>query len=499
MSDPRPPIVLSVFASESRPQSIGQTLRTAGYQVQNAACGAEALALAMAETPDVILLDLELPDMTGFEVCCRLKAHADTAAIPVLHLSEGPIENEEFTGHLEQGDEAYLTHPVDDAVLVACVRTLLRTRQTQLQFSSFLETAPDAVVIADREGRIVRVNQQAERMFGYERQELVGREVELLMPQRFQDKHREQRAGFAVRPAARPMGAAQDLWARRKDGSEFPVEINLSPLPGPAGFMVASSIRDVTERKQLEHELLDADRRKNQFLAMLAHELRGPLAPVRSAAQAIRMIASEMPELLSAADVIQRQVHVMTRLVDDLLDVSRITSGKLHFRIERVELSAVVQVAAETCRPLMDGRGQRLSVQLPPQPLFLDADPMRLAQVFTNLLNNSAKYTEQGGQIWLCAEQQQNDVSISVKDTGVGIEGQMLSKVFDCFTQVDGARKMSQGGMGIGLSLVKGLVERHGGSVEAHSEGLGRGSEFIVRLPLLIESPLLCQATQAGG
>jgi len=481
----RPPTILSALAAAEHRTNFSQTLQNAGFDVQNTACGAETLRLAVAKMPDVILLDLNLPDMTGFEVCCRLKSHAATAPIPVLHLSDGPFEDMDFTCHLERGDEAYLTHPVSAAELLACVRMLLRERQTQLQFNSFLEAAPDAVIIVDSEGLIIRVNKQAETIFGYKQQELAGRRVELLMPHRLQERHQVHRTKFAACPSTRPMGAVSDLWGLRKDGSEFPVEINLSPLPSPCGTLVASIIRDVTERKRLEQELRNADRIKNEFLAMLAHELRNPLSSVRAAEQLIRLEMPQTPELVEIFDVIDLQLELMTRLVDDLSDISQITKGKMQFHPERVELGGIATAAAESCRPRIEARGHRLTIALPSQPLYLNADPVRLTQVITNLLNNATKYTEHGGQIWLSAEQHGNDVVVSVRDTGVGISAEMLPKVFDCFTQVDRTRKMAQGGLGIGLSLVRGLVEMHGGSVEARSEGVGHGSEFTVQLPII--------------
>jgi len=490
MSGLRPPTVLTVFAAEDRRTAFGQVLQQAGFQVHSTASGAEALHLALAEIPDVILLDLDLPDMSGFEVCCRLKSHKTTALVPVLHLSDGPFEDMDFTGHLEQGDEAYLTHPVNDAELLACVRTLFRERQTQQQFHSFLEAAPDAVVICNLDGQIVQANGQAEQMFGYLRQELVGQPIEILVPHRFRDPHSQRRANYSACPNTRPMGVALDLLGLRKDGSEFPVEINLSPLPGIQEMLVASIIRDVTERKRLEQELRDVDRMKNNFLAMLAHELRNPLSTVQYAEQLLRLKVPQTPEVAEVLESIDQQLGLMTRLVEDLSEISLIATGKLKFRPERVDLSALMLAVAKACAARIEEDGHRLTVKAPAEPLYLAADPARLTQVFSNLLNNAAKYTERGGEIWFTAESQEDEVVVSVRDTGVGISPEMLGKVFDCFTQVDGTIKMAKGGLGIGLSLVKGWTERHGGSVQARSDGLGQGSEFLVRLPLLIALPL---------
>lgn len=236
------------------------------------------------------------------------------------------------------------------------------------------------------------------------------------------------------------------------------------------------------ENASLVSALKESDRRKDEFLAMLAHELRNPLAPIRNAVQIFRAKGPSTPELQWARNVIDRQVEQLTRLIDDLLDVSRITRGKIELRKERVPLATVVDSAVEASRPLIEKWQHRLTVALPSEPIFLDADPTRLAQVLMNLLNNSAKYTEQGGQIWLTGEFAGEHAIIRVKDTGVGIPADMLPHIFDMFVQVDRSLERSQGGLGIGLTLVKQIVEMHGGTVEVQSGG--DGTEFVVRLPL---------------
>jgi CheY-like chemotaxis protein len=248
------------------------------------------------------------------------------------------------------------------------------------------------------------------------------------------------------------------------------------------------------QARQAEEALREGDRRKDEFLAMLAHELRNPLAPIRTAAQVLRLKGPAEPELQLARDVIDRQVQQLTRLVDDLLDLSRVSRGKINVELEPVALAAVVARAVEISRPLIDARKHHLEVSLPEQAVQVEGDAARLAQVVSNLLNNAAKYTEQGGRIWLTVEpaseraQETREVLLRVRDTGVGIAADMLPNIFQMFTQVQGSVSRSEGGLGIGLSLVRSLVELHRGSVTALSEGLGQGSEFIVRLPLL-EAP----------
>jgi PAS domain S-box-containing protein len=247
---------------------------------------------------------------------------------------------------------------------------------------------------------------------------------------------------------------------------------------------------DDTERKAAELALRDADRRKDVFLAMLAHELRNPLAPIRNAALMLGSPKVGPEQLQWAQSVIQRQVKHMAWLLDDLLDVARITQGKLNLKKELITLTSVVDAAVEAVRPLLDSKSQQFTASLPPAPVHLVADPLRVSQMLSNLLTNAAKYTDAGGHITLLGRVIDDELSLSVKDTGIGIPAESLDGIFEMFSQVEGAAARSEGGLGIGLALVKGLVGLHGGTVEAHSEGLGRGSEFIIRLPTgAIDSP----------
>ena len=238
------------------------------------------------------------------------------------------------------------------------------------------------------------------------------------------------------------------------------------------------------ENAELLLALRESDRRKDEFLAMLAHELRNPLAPIANATQIVRALPAPAPELRWAMDVIERQVHQMTRLVDDLLDVSRITRGRIELRRERVEVRTIVNMAVEACRPLLRDRGHDLRLTLPSTPLVLDVDPTRLTQVLLNLLTNAAKYMDPGGRVDLVVKKAGGHAEIRVRDDGIGIAPDMLAGVFDMFRQEDSALDRSRGGLGIGLTLARRLVELHGGAIEAKSEGRGRGSEFLVVLPL---------------
>ena len=279
-----------------------------------------------------------------------------------------------------------------------------------------------------------------------------------------------------------------EILVERPDGSRRTVLAHANPIHDEAGTLLGAVnvLVDITERKQTEEALREADRRKSEFLAMLAHELRNPLAPLRNGLQIIRLAMHDRAALEQAHGMMERQLGHMVRLIDDLLDLSRITKGKIELRRERIDLAAAVQDAVETSRPLIEELGHTLTVTLPPRRLSVDADRTRLAQVFANLLNNAAKYSERGGHIRLNVEREGSDVVVKVRDSGIGIPADLLPRLFEIFTQADHTLERAQGGLGIGLSLVRGLVELHGGRVEAHSDGPGQGSEFVVRLPLAL-------------
>jgi PAS domain S-box-containing protein len=281
----------------------------------------------------------------------------------------------------------------------------------------------------------------------------------------------------------------------RPDGSRLPVLVNFAPLKDARGEItgVITSFVDITERILLERKtqeqavaLADLHRRKDEFLAMLSHELRNPLAPIANAVYLLRAEGDGTRLQQQARSVIERQVGQLTRLVNDLLEVSRITTGQVRLEQERLDMRQVVERAVGTVQPLIDRRKHDLTVSLPAEPVWLHADPSRLEQVVVNLLNNAAKYTEDGGRIAVAVGQEGDEMVLRVRDTGVGIAPELLPRIFDLFTQADRSLDRSQGGLGIGLSLVRGLVEMHRGTVEVTSDGLGRGSEFVVRLPVLL-------------
>jgi signal transduction histidine kinase len=294
------------------------------------------------------------------------------------------------------------------------------------------------------------------------------------------------------------------------------METHAVPIAMPDGPRMQLAItRDITQRRKSEAAIRDseslfrrlysdlqrADRQKDEFLAVLAHELRNPLAPIRTALELVRMAGTEGAKRERACDVMDRQLRQLVRLVDDLLDVSRITRGRIALQKEPLELSIAIQHAIETSRPTIEAAGHEFTVTYPSEAIYVEADSTRLSQVFANLLNNAAKYTPRGGHITLAAERRGSTAVVSVRDTGVGIPPNMLGQIFDMFTQVDRSLEKTHGGLGIGLTLVKRLVEMHGGAVEARSEGAGTGSEFVVLLPtyrIAARDPLEGEATRPG-
>ena len=266
----------------------------------------------------------------------------------------------------------------------------------------------------------------------------------------------------------------------------FVLRVTRFSAPGPARLVVAHE--DITERKRAEEALKDADRRKDEFLAVLAHELRNPLAPIRHALKIIRVTDGDPEVLHSACEIMERQVGHMVRLVDDLLDVNRISRGTIELRKQPIDLRSAIKHAVEAATPSIVNMQQTLTVTQPPQRIPLKGDLTRLAQALTNLLSNASRYTERAGSIYLTVAREDEQAVIKIKDTGIGIAAEQLPLVFDMFTRLDGPGEYSQSGLGIGLTLVKNMIEMHGGTVVAYSAGLGHGCEFVVRLPIETES-----------
>ena len=347
--------------------------------------------------------------------------------------------------------------------------------------AAVVESSEDAILTKSLQGTILSWNAGAEQMFGYPASEAVGSHVRLIVPA----GRRDEEADILTRVSRGERVLPFETERVAKNGTVLDVSVTLSPIRGDSGAIIgASSIaRDIGARKALEGSLRDADRRKDDFLAVLAHELRNPLAPVRSSVALLKLGASTT-SVGPVADVIDRQTRHMARLLDDLLDVSRITRGRLELRRERVGLQEVIDAALETTRPMFDTAGQSVAVTLPTPPVILDGDPVRLAQVFANILSNASKYSDRGARVAVEATAVPGEVVVRVIDEGIGIDPPMLRRVFEMFSQASQTVNRAQGGLGIGLALVRGLVDLHGGRVTAESAGPGRGSCFTVTLPV---------------
>jgi PAS domain S-box-containing protein len=690
MADEVSNTILVVDDNEPTRDTVTRQLLRAGFKVREAATGADGLRLA-AEKPDLIILDVRLPDLGGHEVCRRIKTDPATSSIPIVHLSPSLVESADRSEGPECGADGYLTDPVEPRELLAIVLALLRVRRAERAAREQRElmhvtlgSISDGVIVTDADGCVTGLNPVAETLTGWTSREAFGRPLEevfrilneqtrqpVLNPVAkvlrdgevvglanhavllgkdgslrpiddraatirdadgkvigvvlvFRDvtelRHSEEEIGrllagerrlaerlrqvaavsltinaalslesvlHVITEEARTIiGAHQalttllvdDSWARARhtfslsdkyagyrtnptwpDGrglegivgrANRPLRLTqaeleahpawrgagpeagrrpplrgwlAAPLVGRSGrhlgliqlsdryegdftaesesilVQLAQVASVAIENARLYEELREADRRKDEFLAMLAHELRNPMAPILNAVHVLRLRGADSPETRWATEVANRQVLQLGRLVDDLLDVSRISRGKITLQTELVELRAVAERALETSRPFIDSRRHTLDVALPSDPLLVEADPVRLAQILANLLNNAAKYTPEGGRVRLAVERDRGEAAIRVSDTGMGIAPEMLPRVFDLFSQAERTLDRAQGGLGIGLTLVRRLTELHGGKVAAFSEGPGRGSEFEVRLPLLAGKPGSSPSAPAPG
>jgi two-component system, chemotaxis family, CheB/CheR fusion protein len=362
--------------------------------------------------------------------------------------------------------------------------------------AAIVASSDDAIVSKTLDGQIQSWNAGATRIFGYLADEVIGKPITIIIPPEFHEEERQ----ILARVRSGDRIDHFDTVRLTKDGRRIAISLTVSPIRDLHGTIVGASkvARDISERKAAEQALResaqrlraseealrDADRRKDEFLALLAHELRNPLAPIRYALAMNRKEGRTAEQQRRAEEIIERQVTHMSRLLDDLLDVSRITRGSLELKKTPTELTLIIGSAIETARPILDSKHHAFLLDLPAEAIRLEADPVRLAQVFSNLLINAAKYTDPGGQIQLRATQQEGELMVAIRDNGMGISPDMMPRLFMLFSQAQSALGRAEGGLGVGLSLVRGLIGLHGGSVKAHSEGPGRGSEFIVRIPV---------------
>ncbi|HKU70319.1 MAG TPA: PAS domain S-box protein [Burkholderiales bacterium] len=349
------------------------------------------------------------------------------------------------------------------------------------RFAAIVENSEDAIISKDLNGVVQSWNPGAEALFGYTAKEAIGQPITIVIP----SEKLEEEADILGRIRRGQRVEHFDTVRRRKDGTLIDISVSISPIIGMHGKVLGASkiARDIGDRVRAEKALKEADRRKDEFLAMLSHELRNPLAPIRNAVTLLKEVDDEATRSEACA-ILERQVAQMTRLVDGLLDLTRISRGVIEMRKSQTDLATVVRTAIESSRPVIDAGGHKLEIRLPQTPVGIFADSLRMVQVVSNLLHNAAKYTPRGGLIRVSAHATADTAAISVRDNGIGIPSNELSRIFTMFTQLDGARRHAPGGLGVGLALSKQLVSLHGGTIEATSAGPGQGSEFVVRFPL---------------
>src|SRR3954468_2095228 len=369
------------------------------------------------------------------------------------------------------------------AVYFRDISELKRRERAQARLAAIVESSEDAIISKSLDGIIESWNAAAERLYGFSSEEAVGKSILIVIPP---ERHAEENEILArLRRGERIEHF--DTVRRRKDGELIDVSLTVSPVRDENGVVTGASkiARDIRERKRAQQALEDANRYKDEFLAMLAHELRNPLAPISNALQLMRVVDPSSTQAAHARAIMERQLAHLVRLVDDLMEVSRITRGRIELRRQPVLLSSVMLSAVETARPALEAAKHNFRIDMPAEAIELDGDFVRLAQVISNLLGNAAKYTDPGGEISLEAERRGDEALIRVRDNGIGIEADMLPRIFDMFAQAPASQPRSQGGLGIGLALARALVELHGGRLEVSSAGLGKGSEFTVRLPVV--------------
>ncbi len=493
-------------------------LQDPGLNLVTARSGQEALRHLLRAEFAVILLDVQMEGMSGFETARLVRGRDRTRHTPIIFLTAFETPQFPIAEAYRLGAVDYLIRPLVPEILRAKVAGFVelfrKTQQVKAQaeqllelerremerrmaeeglrrFRSIIEHSFDTVCLVDPAGTVLYASQSTARTLGYPPAEFVGRNVlELIHP----DDQPAMRAQFG-RLLRRPGGSETATFRNHhRDGAWLWIEGTATNLlEDPSVRAIVCNYRDVTETRRLNRELeeraerlAEAARHKDEFLSMLAHELRGPLAPLRNGLHVLALAGKDPRTLEEVRAMLERQVRHLARLVDDLLDASRLSRGKVRLERKALDLAALVRTTAEDRRAAVEAAGLTLMVAVPDAPVPVDGDETRLAQVLTNLLDNAVKFTEAGGRIevGLSVEPGGRRAVLRVADTGVGIEAALLRTLFEPFRQADRSLERTKGGLGLGLALVKGLAELHGGDAEARSGGPGHGAEFVVRLPV---------------
>ena len=466
------------------------------YTVEAVPDGVEALAAARRALPDLILSDVMMPRLDGFGLLTAVRSDETLRSVPVVLLSARAGEESRIEG-LDSGADDYVTKPFSARELLARVGALLELRRMRqaadaafrrrtAQFETLLNEAPLGVYLVDAHLQIRQANPTARAAFG-DVSDLIGSNFEEIVRRFWPTAHADEIVGIFrnTLKTGEPYFMSERIYQRLESAAAEYYEWQVSRIPLPDGtFGAVCYFRDISTHVRARVQLESADRQKDEFLAMLAHELRNPLAPLRNAGEVLSRLISDDSRAEKAIGVVQRQISTLTRLVDDLLDVSRITQGRVELQLRPLQLSDVVLQAVEMVEPLVKEKRQKLSTTTH-RPLRVYGDPARLVQCVANVLTNAAKYTDHGGNIHLEVRDDDGRALVTVTDDGIGIPPELQPRVFDLFVQGDRTLDRALGGLGIGLSVVKRLVEMHGGSVSVFSEGSHRGSRFEIRLPLL--------------
>lgn len=466
-------------------------LRSAGFRTAEAANGAEGMAAAAEPDVSAMIVDVHLPDIDGFEMCRILRTRGQTHRMPVLHLSAAFVTDEDKVRGLDAGADAYLTHPVEPAVLVATVQALVRTRmaeeamrRSESKFRAIYEQAPSGLALIDGEGRVRDANPQMLHLLGRGLAEVVGRRLD------------------EFQRAATDAGDDNplELVIDTPDGRTVHLSFSISAQIEPGVSLIVAT--DISQRATLEmqrQQLLERERiarseaervsrLKDTFIAVLSHELRSPLNAMVGWTHVLQQRGGS-DETMRALAAIERNGRLQARMISDLLDMSRLNLGKLPLSFEHVDPAEAIATAVSAVQPDLDAKRVELHIEAGEPVGALRADSSRLQQVIMNLLSNAVKFSAPGGRVTVGLRAVGDDIVLSVSDQGQGIAPDFLPYVFDRFMQSDAGRNREHGGLGLGLSIVKQLVEAHGGQVQVHSPGLGQGATFEVRLPRDGEAP----------